>query len=72
MCFQEKTNMYELRKNTFDQTPNCVPLNAKTLRGLINQILSKKGRIIIRKINDNEILHKRSYNADEISRTFQN
>ena len=77
--------MYELRKfklgtkNTFDQNPNCASLNAKTLRGLINQegendykSLSKKGRMIIRKINDNEILHKRACKADEISRTFQN
>ena len=59
--------MYELRKfklgikNTFDQYPNCVPLNVKTLRGLINQSLSKNGRMIIRKINDNEILHKRTF-----------
>ena len=78
MCFQENTVMYELRKfklgikNTFDQYPNCAPLNVKTLRGLINQSLSKNGRMIIRKINDYEILHKRTYKADEISRTFQN
>ena len=78
MCFQERTIMYELRKfklgikNTFDQYPNCAPLNAKTLRGLINQSLSKKKRMIIRKVNDNEILHKRTDKADEISRTFQN
>ena len=48
--------MYELQKfklgikNTFEQYLNCAPLNEKTLRGLINQSLSKKGRMIIRNI----------------------
>ena len=70
--------MYELQKfklgikNTFEQYLNCAPLNEKTLRGLINQSLSKKGRMIIRKYNDNENLRKRTYKANEISRTFQN
>ena len=70
--------MYELQKfklgikNTFEQYLNYAPLNEKTLRGLINQSLSKKGRMIIRKYNDNEILHKRTYKTNEISRTFQN
>ena len=42
MCFQEKTIMNKLPnfklgiKNTFDQYLNCAPLNAKTLRELIN------------------------------------
>ena len=78
MCFQEKTIMYKLRKlklrvkNTFHQYPKCAPLNAKTLRGLINQSLSKKGRMIIRKYNDNEILYKRTNKAKKISRIFQN
>ena len=78
MCFQEKTIMYELRKfklrikNTLDRYLNSVPLNAKTLRGLINQSLSKKGRMIIRKYNDNETLNKRTYKANKLSRTFQN
>ena len=64
MYFQKKTITYELRKfelgikNTFDWYLNCIPLNAKTSRGLINQSLSKKGRIVIRKY---EILHKRTY-----------
>ena len=78
MCFQEKTIMYELRKfklrikNTLDRYLNSVPLNAKTLRGLINQSLSKKGRMIIRNYNDNETLNKRTYKANKLSRTFQN
>ena len=55
MCFQEKTIFYEFQKfklgikNTFDQYLNCAPLNAETLKGLINQSLSKKGRMIIKK-----------------------
>ena len=78
MYFQQKTIIYESRKfklgmkNTFDQYPDCTPLNAKTLRALITQSLWKKGRMIIRKINDNKITHKRTYKAGEISRTFQN
>ena len=45
MYFQEKTIIYESRKfklgmkNTFDQYPDCTPLNAKTLRALITQSL---------------------------------
>ena len=48
------------------------PLNANTLRGLINRNLSKKGGMIVMKHKDNEILHKRTYKANEISRAFQN
>ena len=59
-------------KNTFDQYPNYAFLNAKTFRGLTNHSLSRKGRMFIRKHNDNGILHKRTYKANEISRTFQN
>ena len=42
---------------------NCAPLNVKTLRGLTDQSLSKNGRMIIRKYNnnDNEVLHKQIY-----------
>ena len=78
ICFKEKTIMYELRKlklgikNTFDQYPNCSPLNTKTLKGLINQSLSKKGRMVISKYNDNEVLHRRTYKANKVSRIFQN
>ena len=50
-------------QNTFDRYLNCAPLSAKDLKNLINQNLSKKGRIIIRKYkkNGNETLHKRTY-----------
>ena len=65
MLFQEtfKLRKFELGiKNTFDRYLNSAPLNAKNLR-LINQNLSKTGRMIIRKHknNDNEILHRRTY-----------
>ena len=36
-------------KNTLDQYQNCAPLSGKTLKELINQSLSKKGKMIITK-----------------------
>ena len=52
----------------------------KSLRFLYNYLNGRKQRVkinnkyslIIRKYNDNEILHKRTYRANEISRTSQN
>ena len=37
-----------------------------------NYSQQNENSLIIRKINDNEVSHKRTYKADEISRTFQN
>ena len=66
--------MYELRKfelgikNTFDRYLNCALLNARTLRGLINQSILKKRRMIVRKCNNNdnefyinELINKRNF-----------
>ena len=46
---------------------NCASLNLKNVRGLINQSLSKKGRMILRKYNNinDKILHKRTYKQTE-------
>ena len=82
LCFQEmndRTIMYELEKfelgikNTFDRYLNCAPLNARDLKSLINQNLSQKGRIIIRKYknNGNETLHKRTYKQTKFQEHFR-